>query len=366
LVTGHTGFKGSWLSIWLHHIGARVSGYSLAAPTSPSNFEASRVRRLLHSHDEADIRDLFALQEAIDRSSPDVIFHLAAQPLVREGYANPRDTMEINFMGTCNVLECVRRRGKPCAVIVITSDKCYENREQLWGYRENEPMGGHDPYSASKGATELLVASYRRSFFSPDRINKHGVKLASVRAGNVIGGGDWARDRIVPDIIRGLLHHETIAIRNPGAVRPWQHVLEPLSGYLTIATQMLDSDNPILCDGWNFGPSLEGIASVRDLVETFCDVWGDGHWQDTGDPSQPHEANMLRLSIEKASAQLHWQPIWSFRETIAQTATWYREFHDTHGRGAYHACLRDIAAYEAKARATADTKPTVQRKSLAA
>ena len=219
-LTGHTGFKGSWLSIWLHRLGAHVSGYSLAAPTTPNNFEASAVRQLLTHHYEADIRDCRALEQAIDESAPDVILHLAAQAIVRESYTTPRETMETNFMGTCNVLECVRRRARPCAVVVITSDKCYENRERFWGYREDEAMGGHDPYSASKGAAEILTASYRRSFFQPELCAKHGVKLATVRAGNVIGGGDWARDRIVPDIVRALVAHEVVSVRNPRAVRP--------------------------------------------------------------------------------------------------------------------------------------------------
>ncbi len=220
LVTGHTGFKGSWLTIWLHHLGAKVSGYSLPPPTRPSNFDASRVRRLLTGHYEADLRDLKNLQEALAQSDPEVIFHLAAQPLVRESYRSPRDTFDMNFMGTCNLLECVRIRAKPCAVMVITTDKCYENKEQLWGYRENDSLGGHDPYSASKAAVELLAASYRRSFFPPECCARHGVKLATLRAGNVIGGGDWAKDRLVPDAVRALVKHRTIAVRNPRSVRP--------------------------------------------------------------------------------------------------------------------------------------------------
>lgn len=347
-LTGHTGFKGSWLAIWLHRLGAHISGYSLAASTTPNNFEASAVRQLLNHHYEADIRDYLALKQAIDQSAPDVIFHLAAQAIVRESYATPRETMETNFMGTCNVLECVRRRARPCVVVVITSDKCYENRERFWGYREDEAMGGHDPYSASKGAAEILTASYRRSFFQPDQCAKHGVKLATVRAGNVIGGGDWARDRIVPDIVRALVAHEVVPVRNPRAVRPWQHVLEPLSGYLTVAANMIESDDPRLCDAWNFGPNPEATAAVQTLVETFCNVWGDGRWKDMSDPSQLHEANMLRLSIEKAVALLNWRPTWGFKETIERTAQWYRDYYETREGNMHDRCLRDIAAYEEK------------------
>jgi CDP-glucose 4,6-dehydratase len=367
-LTGHTGFKGSWMAMWLHRLGALVSGFSLAPPTRPSNFEASGVQQLLLRHYEADIRDYSALSQAIEESSPDVVFHLAAQPLVRESYVTPRETMEANFMGTCNVLECIRRRERPCAVVVITSDKCYENREQLWGYREDEAMGGHDPYSASKGAAEILTASYRRSFFSPEKIAQHGVKLATVRAGNVIGGGDWANDRIVPDIVRALVRREAVSVRNPRAVRPWQHVLEPLSGYLTVAAKMLESDDPAICSAWNFGPALEGTGTVQDLVEAFCEAWGDGQWKDTSDPTQVHEANLLRLSIEKATARLHWQPTWSFRETIARTAQWYRNYYESHECDCYRACLRDILAFEGCAAMNEPGKSlhTVEYKSKAA
>lgn len=344
-VTGHTGFKGSWLTIWLSQLGAKVSGYSLAAPTSPSNFEASGVRELLASHVEADIRDAARLHESIEAADPEVIFHLAAQPLVRESYQIPHETMEVNFMGTCNVLESVRRRNKPCVLVVITSDKCYENRERLWGYREDEAMGGHDPYSASKGAAELLVASYRRSFFPAHRVAEHGIKVASARAGNVIGGGDWAKDRIVPDIVSHLTTNRPVPVRSPRSVRPWQHVLEPLGGYLTLAAKMLASDEPTLCDGWNFGPNQDGNATVRELVEQFCETWGSGTWQDLSNPNQPHEACLLRLSIEKAIAQLGWRPAWNFQQTIEHTAAWYREFAEAKGASMRDACLRDITAY---------------------
>jgi CDP-glucose 4,6-dehydratase len=344
-LTGHTGFKGSWLAVWLHQLGARVTGFALKPPGTPNNFDASHVEALLLRHCEGDIRDLPALAQAMDGADPDVVLHLAAQPIVRESYAAPRDTFETNFMGTCNVLECVRRRAKPCVVVVVTSDKCYENREQVWGYCERDAMGGHDPYSASKGAAELLVSSYRRSFFPADQGHRHGVKLASARAGNVIGGGDWARDRIVPDIVRHLASRRPVPVRSPQAVRPWQHVLEPLGGYLTLAAQMLASDDPGLCDGWNFGPAIEGDASVRDLVEAFCAAWGQGRWEDQSDPAHPHEANTLRLSIEKAVTRLNWRPVWTFQETIRRTANWYHEFYTHPQGGMYRACLGDLAAY---------------------
>lgn len=352
-LTGHTGFKGSWLAVWLHQLGARVTGYALTPPSAPNNFQASRVKELLAGHYEADIRDYQALAQAFEATDPDVVLHLAAQPIVRESYLSPRETIETNLMGTCNVLECIRQRHKPCVAVVITSDKCYENREQLWGYCERDPMGGHDPYSASKGAAELVVSSYRRSFFPADKCHDHGVKLASARAGNVIGGGDWARDRIVPDIVRHLASHRPVPVRSPRAVRPWQHVLEPLAGYLTLAAHMLASDDPSLCDGWNFGPAIEGNASVQDLVESFCQTWGQGEWEDQSDPQQPHEAHTLRLSIEKAVTRLNWRPVWMFHETIRRTANWYREFYEHPQDGMRRGCLRDISSYLEAAQAAA-------------
>jgi len=360
-LTGHTGFKGSWLSIWLHQMGAKVSGYALAPESNPSNFQVSGVQKLLARHYEADLRDMPALRQAIVESQPDVIFHLGAQALVRPSYQTPRETFETNVMGTCNVLECVRERARPCTVIIVTSDKCYENREQLWGYRECDAMGGHDPYSASKGTAELVVASYRRSFFPAAKSAEHQIKVASARAGNVIGGGDWARDRIVPDIVQSITAGKPIAVRSPRSVRPWQHVLEPLSGYLTLAARLLNDDNPALCDGWNFGPNVEGNACVKDLVETFLETWGSGTWEDKSDPNQLHEAHLLRLSIEKAVMQLGWRPVWAFRETIRQTAAWYRKFYEG-SRGAMHeACLADIARFTEQTNAIHAARPSPAR-----
>jgi CDP-glucose 4,6-dehydratase len=344
-VTGHTGFKGSWLTIWLHQLGARVHGYSLAAPTTPSNFDASGVRELLDSHVEADVRSTRMLRTALDNAVPDAVFHLAAQPLVRDSYQTPYETFDVNVMGTCNLLEAIRLRGKPCVVVIVTSDKCYENNESHRAYQEDDAMGGHDPYSASKGAAELLVNSYRRSFFPPKRVREHGVKLASARAGNVIGGGDWARDRIVPDIVQHLRAGRPVPVRNPRAVRPWQHILEPLNGYLMLASRMLSRDDAELCSGWNFGPGEERTASVSQLVEGFCSAWEGGSWKNMGHPNQPHEAELLRLSIEKAMTRLNWRPVWDFEQTIAHTVQWYREFYRAAGASMLGTCLDDIAAF---------------------
>jgi CDP-glucose 4,6-dehydratase len=344
-VTGHTGFKGSWLSIWLHHLGARVHGYSLAPPTTPSNFQASGVRDLLESNVEADVRTAETLRSALDAANPSVVFHLAAQPLVRDSYKTPYETFDVNFMGTCNLLEAIRLRGKPCVVIVVTSDKCYENLESYRAYREDDAMGGHDPYSASKGTVELLVSSYRRSFFPPGRGGQHGIKLASVRAGNVIGGGDWARDRIVPDIVGHLHAGLPVPVRHPRAVRSWQHVLEPLNGYLTLASQMLTCDDADLCGGWNFGASEHCTASVSELVDGFCSAWDGGTWQYTGDPNQPHEAELLRLSSVKATTHLGWRPVWDLEQTIGHTVRWYREFRRAAGASMLGACIDDITAF---------------------
>lgn len=346
VITGHTGFKGSWLTIWLHRLGARVTGYSLAPPTQPSNFEVSKVRELIQNHYEADIRDGERLTAAFRQAQPDVVFHLAAQPLVRESYRSPRETFETNVMGTINVLEAVRSLERPCAVLVITSDKCYENREQVWGYRECDPMGGHDPYSASKGATELAAASYRRSFFHPEQLDKHQVQLATVRAGNVIGGGDWAADRIVTDMVKALVAGEPIRVRNPHAVRPWQHVLEPLSGYLTLAARMLETPDPHWCEAWNFGPLPGEERPVRELVETFLSCWGQGTWRDMSDPSQPHEAHTLRLSVDKAVAKLDWKPKWKLKQAVQCTAEWYRRYYADLKMEMLSPCLDDVTEYE--------------------
>jgi CDP-glucose 4,6-dehydratase len=346
LITGHTGFKGSWLAIWLHHLGANVNGYSLPPPTVPNHFTTSGVRSLLASHYDCDVRDPIQLQAAVEACRPDVIFHLAAQPVVRQSYVAPRETLEINAMGVANLLDGVRKLRRPCVVVIVTSDKCYENHPSIEGHCEDGRLGGHDPYSASKAAAELIAASYRQSFFPPDALEEHGIRVATVRAGNVIGGGDWAQDRIVPDIVRALSNDQPIQVRNPGSIRPWQHVLEPLSGYLTLASAMLARRDPELCSAWNFGPLAGSDASVRDLVETFCEAWGKGHWEDVSNSVQPFEEASLRLSIEKAARQLSWQPRWRFAEAVRRTSRWYRSFYSSPDKSTYDLCLQDITDHE--------------------
>jgi CDP-glucose 4,6-dehydratase len=344
-VTGHTGFKGSWLTLWLDALGARVHGYSLAPPSQPSNFEVCRVRELCTSHWEADVRDRAALESALRSSDAEVVFHLAAQPLVRQSYRLPADTFETNVMGTVRLLDAVRTLGRPLIVVVITSDKCYQNDEHVWGYREIDPMGGDDPYSASKGAAELVVAAYRRSFFPPERWDQHRIKLASARAGNVIGGGDWAPDRIVADLVRALSQGEPVTVRNPGAIRPWQHVLEPLGGYLALAERMATSDDPHWPDAWNFGPAVGEAVPVSRLVDLFIQTWGDGGWRVEPSSEKLHEAHVLRLSIDKAIAELGWQPRWSVSEAVTRTAGWYRAYYRG-GADMRAVCLGDIRSFQ--------------------
>lgn len=346
LLTGHTGFKGSWLAIWLHALGARVTGYALPPPSEPSVFQRCGVQDLLAAHHVADIRDRESLAAVLRAAAPDVVFHLAAQSLVRKSYTHPRETFEVNTMGVVNVLDAVRVQNRPCVVVIVTSDKCYDNREHVWGYREIDALGGHDPYSASKGAAEIALAAYRRSFFPPDRLVEHGIKLAAARAGNVIGGGDWATDRIGADVARALAAGQPVPVRNPGAIRPWQHVLEPLGGYLTLAARMLGSNDPVWCEAWNFGPLPGDDVPVSQLVELFIAEWGGGRWDDVSDPHQPHEAATLRLSIDKAVALLGWRPRWTVAEAVRRTAAWYRTAYAHREASMRGACLDDIAAYE--------------------
>lgn len=343
-LTGHTGFKGSWLALWLHQLGAKVYGYALPPPTDPSNYGLARVGECLCGETLADIRDRRLIAKTVADFQPDVVFHLAAQPLVRDSYARPYETFDVNVMGTASLLDAVRDWRHPCAVVCITTDKCYENREQVWGYRECDAMGGYDPYSASKGAAELLIAAYRRSFFHPDKLSTHGVSLASARAGNVIGGGDWAKDRIVTDLVAALVAGRPVPVRSPGAIRPWQHVLEPLSGYLALGVAMLEKPGPAWASPWNFGPVSGTELPVGELVDAFIKAWGAGEWVDCSSSGQPHEASMLRLSIDKAGWELGWRPRWSCDETITRTANWYRRVL-CEGADAREACLADIAAY---------------------
>ena len=349
LVTGHTGFKGSWLSLWLTRLGARVSGYALPPPTRPSLFEAGGVRSRLADHREADIRDRPALRAALAAAAPDVVFHLAAQPIVRRSYAAPLETFDVNVMGTAALLDAVRELGLRCAVVVVTSDKCYENREPSRPRRESDRLGGDDPYSASKAAAEIVVESYRRSFFPPGDAARHGVRLATARAGNVVGGGDWAEDRIVPDCVRALGDARPVAVRNSGSRRPWQHVLEPLAGYLTLADALLGPEAPRFAEAWNFGPRPDDEATVREVVEAFLGEWGDGTWAERPEPGAPAEAARLRLSIDAAVERLGWSPRWALDETVRRTARWYRRHADTGAApGAMEeACLAEIADYEA-------------------
>ncbi len=344
LVTGHTGFKGSWLSLWLADLGAEVRGLSLPPPTTPSLFELARLAERL-DHVVGDIRDFETVRGALEAFAPEVVFHLAAQPLVLRSYREPKETFDTNVGGTVNVLEAVRRTPSVAAVVVITSDKCYENREWLYGYREEDPMGGHDPYSASKGATELVVAAYRRSFFAADGL--HGgrrVGIASVRAGNVIGGGDFADDRIVPDAVRAVLAKRPLAVRNPRSTRPWQHVLDPLGGYLTLVERLLE-DPAGFSEPFNFGPDPTETVDVQRLIERFYAALGKGRFVDASDPKAVHEAKLLHLSCDKAHARLGWRPVFHTEESIERSAAWYRAVV-LDGRDARAACRADIQAYE--------------------
>jgi len=271
---------------------------------------------------------------------------LAARPILRESYLQPRETFDVNVMGTVSLLEAVRQLAKPSVLIVVTSDKCYENEEQVWGYREVDCLGGYDPYSASKAAAEIATAAYRRSFFPPAQLDRHGIQVASVRAGNVIGGGDWAKDRIVPDLVRHLSAGQCLPVRRPSSVRPWQHVLEPLSGYLRLAARMLVASDPRLCGAWNFGPMPGEETTVCRLIEQFIREWGGGSWQDASDPHQPHEDDVLRLSIDKAVHQLGWRPRWGVAEAVRRSCAWYRRFYQAKPPSMLGACLEDIEAYE--------------------
>ena len=319
-LTGHTGFKGSWLSLWLQSLGAQVAGYALPAPTNPSLFDIARVADGMDSV-IADIRDLATLQQAMQSAQPEIVIHMAAQPLVRESYRNPVDTYATNVMGTVNLLEAVRHTPGVKAVVNITTDKCYENREWVWGYRENEPMGGYDPYSNSKGCAELVSAAYRSSFFNSKDYSRHGVAIATVRAGNVIGGGDWAQDRLIPDILAAFEAGSPVHIRNPHAIRPWQHVLEPLRGYLTLAERLFEQGADY-AEAWNFGPRDEDAKPVGWIVEQLASLWGTGaSWQiDAGD--HPHEAHYLKLDISKVRSLLDWHPALNLQQALELIVAW--------------------------------------------
>lgn len=343
LVTGHTGFKGSWLSLWLQVMGAEVVGYALAPPTDPNLFKLAKVDAGMTSV-IGDIRDLAHISAVMAEHKPEIVFHMAAQPLVRYSYAEPVETYATNVMGTVHLLEAVRKTPGVKAVVNITTDKCYENREWAWGYRENEPMGGYDPYSNSKGCAELVSAAYRSSFFNPERYAEHGVALATVRAGNVIGGGDWAVDRLIPDILAGFEQGNVVRIRNPNAVRPWQHVMEPLRGYLTLA-ERLHASGTAFAEGWNFGPNDDDVKPVGWIVERMAALWGDdAKWQvDAGE--HPHEAHYLKLDISKARGSLDWHPALRLDEALQRIVDWSRQ--RLAGADMRDVTLAQIAAYHA-------------------
>jgi len=338
-ITGHTGFKGSWLALWLMELGANVTGYALDPVTKDDNFVVSGLSHKI-TDIRGDIRDFQKLSDAIKTAEPDIVFHLAAQPLVRLSYAQPRETYETNVMGTVNLLEAARHTPSVKCILNITSDKCYENREWVWGYRENDPMGGHDPYSSSKGCSELVTAAYIRSFCQKDA----APSLASVRAGNVIGGGDWAQDRLIPDCIRSLLQDKPIDIRNPHAIRPWQHVLEPLSGYLLLAQKM--HEKPHQHDGaWNFGPGPEAVLTVGEVTDMVILYWGKGEWRNSSQKEQLHEATLLALDTSKARMKLGWKPRWETEKAVRKTIEWYKKWHS--GDKLYYENIREIEEYVA-------------------
>ena len=323
-ITGHTGFKGSWLSLLLHKLGAEVYGYALDPPTNPSLYDNARIAELIDST-IGDIRDFDYLLKSLHRISPEIVIHMAAQPLVRESYKNPRETYEVNVMGTVNLLEVVRKLPGIKAVVNVTTDKCYENREWDWGYREIEPMGGYDPYSNSKGCSELVTSAFRNSFFNPKEYQKHGVALASARAGNVIGGGDWAEDRLIPDFFRAIFNGEKVKIRSPYAIRPWQFVLEPLTGYLLLAEGLFTKGSEY-AEAWNFGPDDQDAQNVEWIIDNLCMLLGEGASYEIDKFPQPHEAHFLKLDCSKSKARLNWQPQWKVEVALRNIVEWNKAF----------------------------------------
>lgn len=335
-LTGHTGFKGSWLALWLQSMGAEVHGYSLAPPTTPDLFTIADVAAGMTS-EIGDIRDAAQLTASMTAFNPEVLIHMAAQPLVRESYAAPVETYATNVMGTVHVLEAARGCSALRAIVSVTTDKCYENREWVWGYREDEAMGGHDPYSNSKGCAELVTSAYRRSFFA-----KSGVAIGSARAGNVIGGGDWAADRLVPDALKAFEEGAPVILRNPKASRPWQHVLEPLSGYLVLAEALYERGQSV-AEGWNFGPRNGEAQTVEFVIDGLIDAWGDGAAWKLDNGAHPHEAHDLSLDVSKARARLGWEPRWEISSTLARIVSWHKAWRD--GSDMRDRCLAEIADY---------------------
>lgn len=342
LVTGHTGFKGSWLSIWLHELGAEVIGVALDPYSDRDNYVLSGIGKKIKADIRADIRDGERMKEIFAKFQPEIVFHLAAQPLVRLSYDIPTETYEVNVMGTINIMEAIRSTPSVKVGVMITTDKCYENKEQVDGYVETDPFGGYDPYSSSKGACEIAISSWRRSFFNPeDYGQKHNVSLASVRAGNVIGGGDWAKDRIIPDCIRALEAHETICIRSPKSVRPWEHVLEPLSGYMLLAQKMWENPTAY-CEGWNFGPNAESVSTVWEVASALIDNYGYGDLRDCSDIDAPHEAKLLMLNINKVKTCLGWYPRMNIQQCISLVADWYKRYKV---EDVYSLCVDEIEKF---------------------
>ncbi len=342
-LTGHTGFKGSWLSLWLQSLGAELTGYALNPPTNPSLFETANVAADMNSV-FGDVRDLGLLQKIMREAKPEIVIHMAAQPLVRYSYLNPVETYSTNVMGSVNLLEAVRKSKEVRVVVNVTSDKCYENLESFWGYRENEAMGGYDPYSNSKGCAELVTSAYRSSFFNPKCYEEHGVALASARAGNVIGGGDWADDRLIPDFIRAIIKAEMVTIRNPNAIRPWQHVLEPLSGYLLLAEKLFE-DGSKFSEGWNFGPG-DDAKSVEWVISQLVNNWGDGSsFKVDTNESKLHETSYLKLDCSKARIKLGWKPQWSMVECLKRICAWHKAHLNNQDMKIY--TMNEIKHYQA-------------------
>ena len=340
LVTGHTGFKGSWLAIWLLELGAKVIGYGLDPLTPKDNFHLTNLSHKIVDI-RGDIRNREKLTKVFELYKPEIVFHLAAQPIVRLSYSIPVETYETNVMGTIHVLECIRKIESVRVGIFITTDKCYENKEQFWGYRENDAIGGYDPYSSSKAGAELAIQSWRQSFMNPEEYPKHQKAIASVRAGNVIGGGDWAKDRIIPDCIRSIEAGTPIKIRNPKAIRPWQHVLEPLNGYLLLGQKLLEAPTRY-CEGWNFGPGLESIIPVWEVAEKIVERYGGGSLEDCSTKGTLHEAEILNLDINKSVFKLGWKPRWGIEDAIYHTVEWYKAYGI---EDIYELCIKQILVF---------------------
>jgi CDP-glucose 4,6-dehydratase len=341
LITGHTGFKGSWLCLLLNKLGADIYGYALAPPTTPSLYEEAKINELVTSH-IGDVREYDELLKYVQNIQPEIVIHMAAQPLVYESYNLPIDTYAINVLGTVHLLEACRHTPTVKAIVNVTTDKCYENKEWPWGYRENEPMGGYDPYSNSKGCSELVTSAYRSSYFSPDDYHIHGVALASARAGNVIGGGDWAKFRLIPDFIRAIQQGEILKIRNPYAIRPWQHVLEPLSGYLILASKLFNKGG-YYAQAWNFGPEDNDVKNVEWIIRTICQTYGENASYEIDQNQQHHEAHYLKLDCSKAKTELGWYPKWNIEKALKSIVEWSKAWLD--GKDVRQVCEQQINDY---------------------